>query len=287
MTAPATPRFALSAQKRAVLDALLRREGTAPAPAPDPEPAIPPAPEGAPSPSPSPSSACGSSTSSSRAAPPTTSPPPCAWTGPLDVAALARALDALVAPPRGAAHHLRRRRTGRPSRSSPPPAPCRCPWWTWRRCPPARARGRGSRAGPRGGGGARSTWRAGPLLRAALLRLGPAEHVLLLTMHHIVSDGWSMGVLVRELARALRRLRRGAEPSPLPGCRCSTPTTPSGSASGCRARCWRSSSAYWRQQLGRAAAALELPTDRPRPAVQTFRGAHVPVRPAPRADRRR
>ena len=55
----------------------------------------------------------------------------------------------------------------------------------------------------------------GPLLRAALLRLGEREHALLLAMHHIVSDGWSMGVLVRELAALYRGVRRG-RPSPLP-----------------------------------------------------------------------
>ena len=52
-------------------------------------------------------------------------------------------------------------------------------------------------------------------MRAALLRLEERDHVLLVTLHHIVSDGWSMGVLLRELVGALRRLRAG-RPSPLP-----------------------------------------------------------------------
>ncbi|OLE17314.1 MAG: hypothetical protein AUI36_36485 [Cyanobacteria bacterium 13_1_40CM_2_61_4] len=69
----------------------------------------------------------------------------------------------------------------------------------------------------------------GPLFRAMLVRLADDDHVLVLTMHHIVSDGWSLGVLFRELAV-------------LYDCRCNTPTMPSGSAIGCRVRlsrsCW-------------------------------------------------
>ena len=81
---------------------------------------------------------------------------------------------------------------------------------------PAAARGGRGAAARRGGGArGRSTSSAGPLLRAALLRLGAAEHVLLLDMHHIVADGWSMGVLVQELA-ALYGARSPARPSPLP-----------------------------------------------------------------------
>ena len=67
----------------------------------------------------------------------------------------------------------------------------------------------------RGGARGRSTSRAGPLFRAALLRLGDEEHVLLLSMHHIVSDGWSMGVLFRELSALYAAYREGGE-SPLP-----------------------------------------------------------------------
>ena len=83
---------------------------------------------------------------------------------------------------------------------------------------------------------------AGPLFRAALLRLDAEEHVLLLSMHHIVSDGWSMGVLFRELSALYAAYREGGE-SPLAGAgRCSTRTTPCGSASSWRARCWIGSS---------------------------------------------
>ena len=55
----------------------------------------------------------------------------------------------------------------------------------------------------------------GPLLRATLLRLAPEDHVLLLTMHHIISDGWSMGILYRELSVLYEAFAKG-EPSPLP-----------------------------------------------------------------------
>ena len=76
----------------------------------------------------------------------------------------------------------------------------------------------------------------GPLLRAQLLRLGAEDHVALLTMHHIVSDGWSMGVLIREIAALCTRLSPPGGRRPCPSCRSNTPTMPSGSATGCRAR---------------------------------------------------
>ena len=111
------------------------------------------------------------------------------------------------------------------------------------------------------------------LLRARLLRLADDEHVALLTMHHIVSDGWSMGVLVRELAAAVRRDRRGR-------CARTCPPLPVQYADYAHwQREWLQGEvldaqlAYWKQQLADAPALLALPTDRPRPAVQTLRGA--------------
>jgi condensation domain-containing protein len=112
----------------------------------------------------------------------------------------------------------------------------------------------------------------GPLVRAALLRLGAEEHVLLLTMHHIVSDGWSMGVLVRELAALYEAFRRG-EPSPLG----ELPVQYADYAVWQRE--WLSGEVleeqldYWRRQLAGAPPALGLPTDRPRPQVATYHGA--------------
>ena len=112
----------------------------------------------------------------------------------------------------------------------------------------------------------------GPLLRARLLRLGEGEHVLLFTMHHIVSDAWSMGVLVREVA-ALYPAFAAGQPSPL----AELPIQYADFAA------WQRASLgggaldgqleYWKGRLAGAPALLELPTDRPRPEVQSFRGA--------------
>jgi amino acid adenylation domain-containing protein len=119
----------------------------------------------------------------------------------------------------------------------------------------------------------------GPLLRATLLRLGEREHVLLLTMHHIVSDGWSMNVLVEDVAALYPALAEG-RPSPL------SPLPVQYADYAAWQRRWLQGDAlekqlaYWRQQLADAPPSLDLPTDRPRPPVQTLRGAswfvHLP-----------
>ncbi len=113
---------------------------------------------------------------------------------------------------------------------------------------------------------------AGPLLRTTLLRLGPERHVLLLTMHHIVSDGWSMEILLRELVALYEAFAEG-RPSPLP----ELPVQYADFA--VWQRKWLGGGAlarqldYWRRQLAGAPAGLDLPTDFPRPAVQTLDGA--------------
>jgi amino acid adenylation domain-containing protein len=113
----------------------------------------------------------------------------------------------------------------------------------------------------------------GPLLRARLLRTGAEEHVLIVTMHHIVSDGWSMGILVGEIGALYDALARG-EPSPLP----ELPVQYADYAAWQRARLagaeLERQMEYWRGRLRGAATLLELPTDRPRPAVQGYEGAH-------------
>jgi amino acid adenylation domain-containing protein len=112
----------------------------------------------------------------------------------------------------------------------------------------------------------------GPLFRATLLRLAPDRHVLLLTMHHIVSDGWSMEVLLREMASLYEAFAAG-RPSPLP----ELPVQYADFA--VWQRRWLSGEAlsrqldYWRRQLAGSPAGLDLPADFPRPAVQTFNGA--------------
>jgi amino acid adenylation domain-containing protein len=114
----------------------------------------------------------------------------------------------------------------------------------------------------------------GPLLRAALVRLAADEHVLLLTLHHIVSDGWSQGVLVREVGALYEAFTEGRE-SPLE----ELPVQYADFAHWQRR--WLAGEVlerhlgYWRRQLGGRLPALELPSDRPRPEVQSFRGASL------------
>ena len=117
----------------------------------------------------------------------------------------------------------------------------------------------------------------GPLLRVKLLRLAADDHVLLVTMHHIVADGWSVGVFLRELTTVYEAFSRNA-PSPLP---------PLSSQYAHFARAQRQASAgprfaeqlaYWKERLAGAPAAFDLPTDRPRPRVQSYRGGAVTTR---------
>ncbi|HEY3481421.1 MAG TPA: condensation domain-containing protein, partial [Streptomyces sp.] len=111
----------------------------------------------------------------------------------------------------------------------------------------------------------------GPLLRATLVRLGPAEHVLLVTLHHIVADGWSVGVLVREVAALYAGETLPALPVQYADFALWQRRYLSGEA-------LESGIAWWRQRLAGAPAELELPFDRPRPAVRGQRGDTVPVR---------
>jgi amino acid adenylation domain-containing protein len=117
----------------------------------------------------------------------------------------------------------------------------------------------------------------GPLFRAELLRLGEQDHALLLAMHHAASDGWSMGILFRELA-ALYAAFADGRPSPLP------PLPIRYADYAAWQREWLSGDAlstrlgWWRERLVGAPELLTLPTDRPRPAVQSGRGAQHPVR---------
>ncbi|HEX2081445.1 MAG TPA: amino acid adenylation domain-containing protein, partial [Longimicrobium sp.] len=113
---------------------------------------------------------------------------------------------------------------------------------------------------------------AGPLFRAGLLRLGAQEHVLLLCMHHIVSDGWSMGVLYRELSALYAAYREGGE-SPLEELPVQYADYALWQREQLEGETLERQLGYWKKQLGGAPALLELPTDHPRPAVQTFRGA--------------
>ena len=115
----------------------------------------------------------------------------------------------------------------------------------------------------------------GPLVRARLVRLAAAEHVLLLTMHHIVSDGWSMGVFFRELMQLYDAFRRGAR-SPLPEPALQYADYAAWQRRQLSPQRIESLLAYWRGQLQQLPT-LALVTDRPRPAVATFRGAFFDV----------
>jgi hypothetical protein len=120
----------------------------------------------------------------------------------------------------------------------------------------------------------------GPVLRATLLRLAADDHVLLFSMHHIISDGWSSGILIREMS-ALYKAFSNSQPSPL----AELPIQYADFAHWQRG--WLTGSkleeqiAYWKKQLGGAPPLLDLRTDRPRQPAQTHRGQHLQFRLTP------
>jgi surfactin family lipopeptide synthetase A len=111
----------------------------------------------------------------------------------------------------------------------------------------------------------------GPLVRAELVRVDPDTHVFLMTMHHVVSDGWSLGIVLDELMALYRAFATG-EPSPLPPLPCTYADYTVWQRSWLAGAELEAQLGYWTRML-RGAPALELPADRPRPAVQSFRGA--------------
>ena len=112
----------------------------------------------------------------------------------------------------------------------------------------------------------------GPLVRTALLRLGPRDHVLVLVLHHIVTDGWSVDVLLRELQELYQA---GVEQR--------SPRLPALGIQYADFACWQrewlrdealeSELVFWRERLGGVPPPLELPVDRPRPAFASYHGA--------------
>ncbi len=111
----------------------------------------------------------------------------------------------------------------------------------------------------------------GPLLHVELLRLADDEHVLLLTMHHIIADGWSMGVLIREAAE-LYEAFTAERPSPLAALPIQYGDYAHWQRQTLTGAQLEKLTAYWKQHLAGAAPVLELPTDHPRPAAQSYRG---------------
>ncbi|PYV64568.1 MAG: non-ribosomal peptide synthetase, partial [Acidobacteria bacterium] len=111
----------------------------------------------------------------------------------------------------------------------------------------------------------------GPLFRAAVLRLNAGEHVLLLNMHHIISDGWSMWQFVRELGLLYSAFVEGKQ-SPLPELPIQYADYGVWQRQWMRDEVLQQHLDYWAKQLEGAPGVLELPADRMRPAVQTYRG---------------
>ena len=112
----------------------------------------------------------------------------------------------------------------------------------------------------------------GPLVRVGLLELGDEDHVLLATLHHIIADAWSTGVFIREMAALCSAFAKG-EPSPLPALPLQYADFAAWQRTRLQGDVLAEQLAYWRQRLDGAPPVLELPTDRPRPPVQTYRGA--------------
>ncbi|MFL6259110.1 MAG: amino acid adenylation domain-containing protein, partial [Thermoanaerobaculia bacterium] len=115
---------------------------------------------------------------------------------------------------------------------------------------------------------------SGPLLRLALLKLDEGEHVLLLTFHHIVSDAWSLEVLLRELGTLYAAFSSG-RPSPLPELPVQYADFALWQRSWLHGEVLEALLAYWREGLA-GVPVLQLPGDRPRPALQSYHGSMVP-----------
>ncbi|WP_019304711.1 non-ribosomal peptide synthetase, partial [Xanthomonas oryzae] len=191
--------------------------------------------------------------------------------GPLDSLALRRALDRIVH-----RHEALRTRFGvedgtpvqriETLRSG---FPLQCIDLTDMPDPEAAARDHAAR-----GAGTGFDLQQGQLLRGRLLRLAEQEHVLLVTMHHIVSDGWSMGVFVRELGALYAAFLQGRD-DPLPPLRVQYADYSSWQRQRISGQALQRQRDFWRAHLQDAPTLLDLPTDRPRPAQQDYVGDTV------------
>ncbi|RYE99917.1 MAG: non-ribosomal peptide synthetase, partial [Oxalobacteraceae bacterium] len=115
---------------------------------------------------------------------------------------------------------------------------------------------------------------AGPLVRARLLRLAEDEHVLLVTQHHIVSDGWSTGILVREVSQLYAAFSQGRAAA-LPPLAIQYADYAAWQRAWLQGELLRDQARFWKDHLAGAPALLELPADHPRPAVQGHAGSHL------------
>ncbi len=114
----------------------------------------------------------------------------------------------------------------------------------------------------------------GPLLRVLLIKCADDDHIVVLTMHHIISDGWSVAVLIQEIA-ALYQAFSAGQPSPLSKLPIQYADFAHWQRQWLQGAVLERQMDYWRQKLQGAPGLLQLPTDRPRPPVQTFHGATV------------
>ncbi|KAF9555870.1 hypothetical protein EC968_008600, partial [Mortierella alpina] len=116
----------------------------------------------------------------------------------------------------------------------------------------------------------------GPLIRAALVQICDDDHVVFINMHHIVSDGWSSGIIVREICQLYTAYCK-REPSPLAPLAIQYPDFAAWQRQWLSGGRLHAQSEYWRTTLSGAPVLIDLPTDRPRPAQQSFKGGHVPI----------
>ncbi|KAF9555957.1 hypothetical protein EC968_008552, partial [Mortierella alpina] len=116
----------------------------------------------------------------------------------------------------------------------------------------------------------------GLLIRALLIQLKDDEYVLLITQHHIISDGWSSGIMLRELSQLYTAYCNG-EPNPLAPLRIQYADYAAWQREWLSGNRLKTQSDYWRTALAGSPVLLDLPTDRPRPPQQSFKGSHVPI----------
>ncbi|MGK7942437.1 MAG: amino acid adenylation domain-containing protein [Crocosphaera sp.] len=114
------------------------------------------------------------------------------------------------------------------------------------------------------------------LLRVILVCLAPEHHVLIVTMHHIISDGWSIGVFIEELSLLYHAFSRGLT-SPLAELPIQYADFAEWQRQWFTGEVLETQLSYWKQQLTNAPSMIDLPVDRPRPAMQSFRGSHQSV----------
>ena len=105
------------------------------------------------------------------------------------------------------------------------------------------------------------------------MRLAEEQHQFLFTMHHIISDGWSMGVLVKEVG-ALYEAYLNGEPSPLAELEIQYADFAVWQRELLQGAVLEGELSYWKQQLAHPPDVLDLPTDRARPRLESFRGGH-------------